>query len=305
MSLLEDIQTAAVDPNRDLGTILRNCKLLAARLGSQSLENWLIYESNGYPPNIDVPDYRIWTLQVKGDFTGPLFGSMVRNASIPLIFIPEKERNLYDQYKCRQSIATLEALLEKSKTGGGTWQVPTRDLAVVLGTNVYHDHSCICAWAEYSAGSVMEVLNTVRNRILDFTLALWEDDPKAGEVTGNSEHHLEPAKVTQIFNTTIYGGSANLVGTATDSSITFNINNNDFPSLERALMDKGVTSVDLSELKAAVDSDPQPVSQNAFGTKVSQWIAKMVQKAADGSWDVGVGAAGGLLAQAIAKYYGL
>ena len=29
----------------------------------------------------------------------------------------------------------------------------------------------------------------------------------------------------------------------------------------------------------------------------------MVKKAADGSWNVGVGAAGGLLAQAIAKYY--
>ena len=70
-------------------------------------------------------------------------------------------------------------------------------------------------------------------------------------------------------------------------------------------MDKGVTSVDISELKAAVDTDPQPVSKDAFGIKVSQWIAKMVQKAADGSWNVAVGAAGGLLAQAIAKYYGL
>ena len=216
MILIEEIQAATVDQSNDLGTILRKCKLLAARLGSQPLETWLIYESNGYPPELDVPDYRVWTLEVKGDFTGP-FGSMVRNAPIPLIFIPERVRDYYNQYKCRQSIATLEALLEQSKAGGGTWQVPTRDLAVVLGTKVYQDQSCIKAWAEFSAGSVMEVLNTVRNRILDFALALWKDDPKAGEVKENSEHHLEPTKVTQIFNTTIYGGSANLVGTATDS----------------------------------------------------------------------------------------
>ena len=52
MSLLEDIQSAAVDSNSDLGTILRKCKLLAARLGSKTLENWLIYESNGYPLDV-------------------------------------------------------------------------------------------------------------------------------------------------------------------------------------------------------------------------------------------------------------
>jgi hypothetical protein len=31
----------------------------------------------------------------------------------------------------------------------------------------------------------------------------------------------------------------------------------------------------------------------------------MVRKAADGSWKIGIGAAGSFLAQAIAKYYGL
>jgi hypothetical protein len=31
----------------------------------------------------------------------------------------------------------------------------------------------------------------------------------------------------------------------------------------------------------------------------------MMRKAAEGSWDVGVAAAGALLAEALAKYYGL
>jgi hypothetical protein len=45
MTLLEEIQNAAVDATSDLGTLLRKCKLLAARLGSKSLEEWVIWES--------------------------------------------------------------------------------------------------------------------------------------------------------------------------------------------------------------------------------------------------------------------
>jgi hypothetical protein len=170
---------------------------------------------------------------------------------------------------------------------------------------VYQNQNCIAAWAEFPIGSVIDVLNTVRNRILDFALAVWKNQPQAGELTEKVERHLSQLTITQIFNTTIHGGSANLVATAADSSITFNIINNDFPSLERALKEKGVTTEDIAELQTAVDSDTKPESKNKFGPKVSEWSAKMVRKAADGSWKIGIGAAGSFLAQAIAKYYGL
>jgi hypothetical protein len=39
MTLLQDIQNAAVDASSNLATLLRKCKLLAARLGSQQLED--------------------------------------------------------------------------------------------------------------------------------------------------------------------------------------------------------------------------------------------------------------------------
>jgi hypothetical protein len=42
-----------------------------------------------------------------------------------------------------------------------------------------------------------------------------------------------------------------------------------------------------------------------FGQRVLSWIANMTKKAADGSWAIGLEAAGHLLAQAISQYYGL
>lgn len=49
MTVLEEIQNEAVDSKSDLGALLRKCKVLAARLGSKQLQDWLIWESNGYP----------------------------------------------------------------------------------------------------------------------------------------------------------------------------------------------------------------------------------------------------------------
>jgi AbiTii len=302
VTLLEDIQNAAVDAKSDLGTLLRKCKLLASRLGSQSLEDWLIWESNGYPQDVEVPEYRIWSLEVKGHFSGS-FGSALRNAPIPIACLPEKMRKHYKRYECRQSIASIEEILKKSD--GGTVEVSTGDLALILGTKVYQDQNCIQAWAEFSTGQLVELVNTVRNRILDFALAVWKEAPTAGDSGTEITPKIEAKRVTQIFNTTVYGGSANLVGTANASLIEFDIRAKDFSSLERVLRDNGVPETELVELHTAIESEEKPKLSQGFGPKVSSWISKMMGKAAEGSWNIGLGAAGNLLAQAIAKYYGL
>lgn len=121
MTLLQDVQNAAVDASSDLATLLRKCKLLAARLGSQQLEDWVLWESNGYPDGVPVPEYRVWSLEVRGHFAGP-FGSGIRNAKIPTASIPEKVRRHYQRYECRQSIASIETMLAKAE--GGTLQYP-------------------------------------------------------------------------------------------------------------------------------------------------------------------------------------
>lgn len=302
MTPLEDIQNSAVDANSDLGTLLRKCKILAARLGSQPLEDWLVWESNGYPDNIDVPEYRVWSLQVKGHFAGG-FGSGMRNAPIPLIFIPEEARKSYERYECRLSIASVEMTLATNKVG--MVQVSTSDLAMALGTQVYQDQNCLQAWAEFSTAHFVELVNTVRNRILDFSLALGKVEPLAGQTKGTPAKEIGASKVTQIFNTTVYGGSANLVGSAHESSVSFQILTNDFASLEKVLHENGLKNEDITKLRTAIDADKPRSSSQGFGPRVSSWIAAMTEKAASGTWQIGLAAAGSLLEKAIGKYYGL
>jgi hypothetical protein len=302
MTLIEEIQQEAVDSRSDLGAVFRKCKILAARLGSRPLEDWLLWESNGYPEEVEFPDYRIWPLQLKGHFSGP-FGSGLRNAPIPWMCLPEKARKPYQNYKCRQSIASIEEILRKSKSG--SLHVSTGDLAVILGMNVYEGQNCMQAWAEFSISNLVELLNTVRNRVLDFALAIWKESSTAGELSKQSGQVIEPGRINHIFNTTVYGGAANLVGNASNSPITITVSQGDFSALEKVLCSNGVQEEDIRDLQSAVRADEQPKTAQALGPRVSNWIAGMMKKAAQGTWQIGIGAAGKLLAEAISKYYGL
>ena len=78
MNLLYDIQSAVLDKDAELGPILLKVRLLAARLGSQPLADWVKYESEGYPSEAPVPDYRIIPVTYTATFSGP-FGSGINS----------------------------------------------------------------------------------------------------------------------------------------------------------------------------------------------------------------------------------
>ena len=70
MSLLRKIQSAAIESNTDLATLLRKCKVLAARLGSQEFEMWVDNELSSYKSVKELPDYRVFYVNSKGHFSG-------------------------------------------------------------------------------------------------------------------------------------------------------------------------------------------------------------------------------------------
>jgi hypothetical protein len=94
VSLLTEIQNAAVEKDTDLGTLLRKCKVLAARLGSVPLEDWLLHESNGYPDDVPVPDYRKWGTRIVAHFVQPC-GQQITNVTVP----PQDSRSVAEAFR--------------------------------------------------------------------------------------------------------------------------------------------------------------------------------------------------------------
>jgi hypothetical protein len=134
MTILEDIQKSAVDGKSDLAELLRKCKVLAARLGSKPLGDWLIWESNGYPDNVTVPEFRIWPLETFGQFSGRGGTMQVLPLHLTALkLISDDVKKAYDRYQCRESVANIETTLTANGLTKNV-QVSTAHLALEIGT---------------------------------------------------------------------------------------------------------------------------------------------------------------------------
>jgi hypothetical protein len=206
MSLLREIQDAAIDSNTGLAVLLRKCKVLAARLGSSEFKQWVENELSGYDDIQSLPDYRILHVNSKGHFSGP-FQSGLRNADIPLLCMPKEYREALSHSYLNQSVAAMEYLIGSKS---GLLQEPWNpDLVAYVGQNIYSGMNCIQAWKVIPKSSIVEALDTVRNRVLNFVLEIEAEAPDAGEAPANS-NPVPQDKVHHIFNTYITGNVQNM-----------------------------------------------------------------------------------------------
>ncbi|CAJ1835946.1 hypothetical protein KLNKPBOH_01957 [Aeromonas veronii] len=110
MSLLHEIQSAILQENVDLGPILLKLRLLAARIGSQPLAEWVRHESEGYPLDTDIPEYRHVPVSYRASFTGA-YGSKIENAPIPPHLVEHFAGEHWVRFQIRESIAAIDNLL--------------------------------------------------------------------------------------------------------------------------------------------------------------------------------------------------
>ena len=240
MTLLEKIQTSAVDSNSDLPTLLRNCRILAARLKNEEFRNWVQYELDGYRQGAELPDYREIHCESQGEFFGP--SGILKNAPIPTIQIPEQFREFVSTIRLTQSVSALESLVRDAKRGQ-VHQLWPADLIAAIAPRVYQNMNMVTAVKILPSSSIIGVLNTVRNRILSFALEIEDAAPDAGEAT--SSPPLSTEKVEYVFNTTIMGNVGNLAtgGSNISQTATINISQRDWKSLEDYLKSLGSTNL--------------------------------------------------------------
>jgi hypothetical protein len=203
MTLLREIQAAAVDSTVNLPDLLRKCKILASRLGSAELKAWVDHELNGYPDVDSLPAYRVLEVQSYGNFAGGL-GAQLKNVPIPPACIPKEYRALITHHRIQTPISSLTELFR----GGGQENFVARwqpNLIAAVGTGIYEHMACLAAWKDIPRGSIAAIIDTIRTKILSFVLEIEAAAPGAGEAPANT--HPVPAQQLlriidqQIFNT--------------------------------------------------------------------------------------------------------
>jgi hypothetical protein len=112
VSLLREIQAAVIEPDSKVGML----RLLASRLGSHPLEEWVKHESEGYPKGIPVPEYRKLGASYTGTFTDGV--RTMNNAPIPTHLIEKFAGKAWTEYEIRASVAAVEDVASDQEGGG-------------------------------------------------------------------------------------------------------------------------------------------------------------------------------------------
>ena len=180
MSLLHEIQTAVLQDGTDLGPILLKLRLLAARLGSQPLADWIKHESEGYPQDAELPDYRTVQVSYTATFSGP-FGSGIQNAPIATYLVEKFAGKQWVRYRLRESIAAVDDMLSSFKNGGALG-INASNLILLLQGKVYPDYACNSVTGSISRSAIASIRHSVRSRVLELTIELEKSVPEASLV---------------------------------------------------------------------------------------------------------------------------
>jgi hypothetical protein len=273
MSLLRDIQSAAIDSAVPLATLLRMCKVLAARLGNAEFKKWIDDELNGYTSEETLPSYRTLHVNSKGHFSGP-FQSGLNNADIPLSCVPEEFRERLSHSHMMEPIAALEALVIKSNSG--TAREPWNpDLVAHVGGEIYEGMNCMQAWKVIPLTAVVAALDSVRTRVLNFVLEIEAEAPDAGEAPVNS-NPVPQEKVHQIFNTYVSGNVQNLATASSNVRQYAKFNEQDtrlFQDILVALSKSGADAKAVSQMSGVVNDMQSAGSGDGFKKSYLQFIS--------------------------------
>lgn len=307
MGLLHEIQTSVVQEGTPLGSVLLKLRLLAARLGSEPLEEWIKHESEGYPRDSEIPSYRVVEVSYSGTFSGP-FGSGINNAQIPGYLIEKFAGKKWTKHEIRDGIAAVDELIRSSADGDGTLGIDASNLILLLQGKVYADYACNGVQGTISRAALTELQYAVRSRILELTLELEKSIPAAAEITFGSPESSEKfnsEKVNQISQQIIYGNVTTISSSGAGSQINVSISERDNKAFIEYLVKAGIPEDDASELSDIVAAEEPSNTEEPLGVKAKEWLVKNIRKAADGTWKIGVSVATKVLTEAALNYYGL
>lgn len=307
MGLLHEIQAAVVQEGAHLGSVFLKLRLLAARLGSEPLEEWIKHESEGYPRDSEIPSYRVVRVSYRGTFSGP-FGSGIRNAQIPGYLVEKFAGKKWTEHEIRESIAAIDELVRSSADGDGTLRIDASNLILLLQGKVYADYACNDVQGTISRAALTELQHAVRSRILELTLELEKSIPATTAIAfggPDSSEQVNSEKVNQISQQIIYGNVTASSSSGAGSKINVSINERDDKAFIEYLVKAGIPKDDASDLADIVAAEEPSSAEEPLGAKAKAWLVKNIQKAADGTWKIGVSVAAKVLTEAALKYYGL
>lgn len=248
-SAVHSLQKAILDPNQSLTQLLRQTKLITAKLGVKDVEQWVDYELNGYPREVAPPAYRVYfthSLEFHNGYRG----------------IWQFAGNLTIDTKAYQPIAEIENYSKGDRVAfPNARPVPIRD---DNGEQVPSE------WPQRFVVMGLQfkrIIDAVTNALLNWTIEMEQRGIKGEDMDFNEKE--KQAATHQTFNIQKFTG---VFGNVTGSQVTVY----DYSSVSQLLLDHQVPKAERRELEDLMDDlkTAPPEKKPSLIQKGKDWIVK-------------------------------
>lgn len=305
--MIKEIIDLLSDDEKSLSTPLLKTQVFAKRIGNEKLYNWVTQELNGYDPHGEVPSYRLAKVNPFATLTN--YAYSYQDQPLPLSIFNDDIIQAILSFKIDSGIKAIEEIA--SGRNGHTVVKPfgvdfdamlTREAKKNGAKFKISNARIIITTSEFT-----NVIGKIRSKLLDLVLEVESEFPNIDEELNNKISKEEVSNTVTNIMTQVNintNGQGNVITAGSNNTIKANINisKGDIDSLKDELQANNVSSEDIDELTTLIKTE-EPI-ENDFGPGVKGWISKMLSKAVDGSWEISIATAGGLLLEVLKKFYG-
>lgn len=159
--LVDQLQSDALDQGSSVSALLRKVKVAAVKLALDDALGWVKQELDGYKDKDDLPDYRM----TRGNPVAwnPYHGWQ------PIVFGDQELSEMFSEVSLFEAVGSFEALLKEDSSG--TLLKPLPPGLVTQMNNVF-GWDVPKAALQFPRGSIVNVVEQVRNLVLDWSLEL-------------------------------------------------------------------------------------------------------------------------------------
>ncbi|MBS5905028.1 AbiTii domain-containing protein [Roseomonas mucosa] len=219
-SLVDELERDAYDNSASLANMLRKAKAVAVKLQLQQPMEWVEAELNGYA-NREVPEYRRVTGQAR--FQNPIHGWR------PVMFgNPDIERTVCE-HPISNPIIEIEHLVQAS----GEPSIALNGSQVKTLCEMAQLPTTLPIGVFFSTGSLLSILDAVRNKVLDWSLSLQAAGIKGEGMSFRAEEKAKVIGKGDTYNIGSIGSFAGNLGGKVGGDVTGTATQNIGQELEK------------------------------------------------------------------------
>lgn len=305
MALIHDIQANLLDEAIGVGSILLKVKFLASKLDVEILEEWVQHETEGYPKDAPVPEYREASISYTGTFVNP---AQKITTAIPGYLISQYAREDWLTMQIRESVSVIDSNI-KNRKPGSHFGIDCSNLKLLLEGKVYEGMALVSLEGRVSDSAFVNIQHLVRSKTLDFVLRLEKQVPAASSIeVGQAAKPLSAEDMKEVKNLTqqiFLGNVTQITNTGAQAQVNIKVEAGNREQLLKSLTDNGIAVEDAQEVIDVAVAEGIDPEKGDVGPKVKSWIADKLSKGAAEAWGVGKNAAQQVIVSAVKQYFGL